>query len=210
MAFPSNHRKAADPDFVQPYVPHDFAAEQVHVKRGADVGFLYRIDPRAGGSVVILVQSALMPDWDYAFHNAGNLLAARPEAKPFNPSFEVGQVLRFRLTANPTKTIDHKSAAEGYRKNGRRVRVRNDQLVEWLTRRAERAGFAVEDGTLAVQPGFVYVNKTRDDKGQRLFSVRYEGQIRVVDPDCFRKTLFAGIGPAKAFGFGLLSVARLP
>ena len=92
MAFPSKHRKAVDPDFVQSYVPHDFAAEQVHVKRGANVGFLYRIDPHSGGSVVILIQSALMPNWDFAFHNAETLLAARPEATPFNPAFNVSQV----------------------------------------------------------------------------------------------------------------------
>jgi CRISPR system Cascade subunit CasE len=209
MAFPSKHRKAVDPDFVQSYVPHDFAAEQVHVKRGANVGFLYRIDPHSGGSVVILIQSALMPNWDFAFHNAETLLAARPEATPFNPAFNVSQILRFRLTANSTKTLVTRNASDGSRRNGRRVPVGYDLLGDWLTRRAECAGFAVEDGTLTVQPGFVYVKRPRDDKGQRLFSVRYEGQLRVVDPDGFRRTLFAGIGPAKAFGFGLLSVARV-
>jgi CRISPR system Cascade subunit CasE len=39
-------------------------------------------------------------------------------------------------------------------------------------------------------------------------SVRFEGLLTVIDPERFCQTLAAGIGSAKAFGFGLLSVAR--
>jgi CRISPR system Cascade subunit CasE len=208
MAFPSRHRKTADPAFLKPYVPDDFVSEQVHVERGPNVGFLYRIDPCSNGRVVILVQSALEPDWDYAFHNAGVLLAASPETKPFNPSFEVGQVLQFRLAANCTKTLVRRDAASGARRNGQRVPVPSDQHADWLIRRSERGGFTVDTGCLAMQSGFVNINMKGDDRGQRLFSVRYDGKMRVVDPESLRKAIFAGIGPAKAFGFGLLSVAR--
>ena len=36
---------------------------------------------------MILVQSAVKPDWDYAFHNARFLLAAPAEVKVFEPWF---------------------------------------------------------------------------------------------------------------------------
>ena len=38
-------------------------------------------------------------------------------------------------------------------------------------------------------------------------SVLFDGLLRVTDTDAFLRTLVRGIGPGKAFGFGLLSVA---
>jgi CRISPR system Cascade subunit CasE len=38
--------------------------------------------------------------------------------------------------------------------------------------------------------------------------VRYEGILQVTDCARFLAALAAGIGPAKGFGFGLLSVAK--
>ena len=108
MAFPSAARKADDCHFLKPFNPDDFGVEepkQVHVKRCSDAGFLFRIDPQAGGRVAVLVQSAAPPDWDYAFHNAGYFLAAPPQVKPFAPCFAVGQQWRFCLVANPIRTV---------------------------------------------------------------------------------------------------------
>ena len=39
-------------------------------------------------------------------------------------------------------------------------------------------------------------------------AVRFEGVLQVVDPVAFQQTLRCGIGSAKGFGFGLLSLAR--
>ncbi|MEW6230411.1 MAG: type I-E CRISPR-associated protein Cas6/Cse3/CasE, partial [Bacillota bacterium] len=55
--------------------------------------------------------------------------------------------------------------------------------------------------------GFIGWGKPGDDHGKKLRSVRYDGVLRVKDPTLFKKALFGGIGPGKAFGFGLLSVA---
>ena len=38
--------------------------------------------------------------------------------------------------------------------------------------------------------------------------VRFDGELTVTDPGELRDAVAAGIGPAKAFGFGLLSLAR--
>ena len=108
MAFPSAARIAADADFLQPFVPGDFADGQVRVARGDTAGFLFRIDTKPGGGVVILVQSAIQPDWTYAFHNAP-LLAAPAQVIPFDPRFARQERLRFRLLANPTKRCTRQS-----------------------------------------------------------------------------------------------------
>lgn len=223
MAFPVDSRKSEDQDFLKPYKPDDFAQGHVHTPRDADAGFLFRIDPQPGGGVVILVQSAANPDWDYAFHNAGYLLAAPPQVKPFDPCFAKEQHLRFRLVANPTRRLSkHSLGADGQpidpKGIGRRVPVPTDQLCEWLARRAESAGFSIVKDSTTVQAGYIYFNKPqerREDqsedkpngKGQRLRSVRYDGILEVTDPARFQEAIVQGIGSGKAFGFGLLSVA---
>lgn len=218
MAFPSAKRKNDDKDFLLPYKPEDFGTDtpgQVHVDRKVDSGFLYRIDPMGAGRVMILVQSAIKPDWDYAFHNAGHFLAASPEVKTFDPHFEAGQQYRFRLLANPTKktgslkkeerqALSKIELKEKKGRHGKRVFVEDKDLVAWLTKRAEGAGFSCDVKPEDIRPGFIYV--TLSDSGQRLRSVLYEGALEITDAENFHAALIGGIGPAKAFGFGLLSV----
>ena len=237
MAFPSDPRKRRDPDFLAPYTLDDFPEQhhladkkkgtevnpailkQVHSKRGHNSGFLFRIDPYAGGRAVILVQSAFEPDWEYAYHNAGYLLAAPPEMKSFDHGFTKGQRFRFCLVANPTRRLSKNSRYSNgkpvkEKDIGKRVPVPTEKLFNWLAHKdredskPERSGFSIDKDFTTVQPGYIYMNKTRDGKGQRLFSVRYEGVLEVTDAGCFHKTIISGIGPGKAFGFGLLSVAR--
>ena len=216
MAFPSEDRKSRDEHFLEPFNPEDFGQKQVRVKREAGSGFLFRVDPGPGARAIILVQSAVEPDWDYAFHNAGYLLAAPAETKQFDVSFTAGQHLRFRLVANPTRRLSkHSRERDGEPVQekwiGRRVPVPYDQLLDWLAvwrfHPDDSPGFSPHKDRTSVQPGYVYVNKKRDGRAHRLFSVRYEGLLEVTDPEKFRTTLIRGIGPGKAFGFGLLSVA---
>lgn len=190
----------------------------VHVPRNECCGFLFRIDPQHGGRVALLVQSAAEPDWDYAFGNARHFLAAAPEVERFDPVFAENEPLLFRLLANPTQRLRAQSLGGdgqpvGKKWVGKRVPVSRDKLVEWLTRRAEDHGFSVEMDAprrqLTVVPGYVYMNKNGTSSGQRLFSACYEGVLTVTDSIRFHETLSRGIGPAKAFGFGLLSVAKV-
>ena len=211
MAFPNDARKREDPEFLKPYDPNGFV--HVHGSRTTDQAFLFRIDAHAGGSVVIVTQSAVKPDWAYAFQNAMYLLHAPPsEPREAQLTFPAGTLLGFRLLANPTRRLRESSRdAKGEpiegRWAGKRVPVPTGKLDDWLTRRSERCGFAVE--TLwEARPGFVYFSKSASrGEGQCLRSVRYEGKLRVSNSAAFRETLIRGIGPGKAFGFGLLSVA---
>ncbi len=216
MAFPSRPRVDDDPEFLKPYDPAQFGDGQVHVARGSDAGFLFRVDPQPGGSAVILVLSASEPNWDYAFHNARHLLAGPPDKpRPIKLTIEPGKHFRFRLRANPTIKVH--ALPEGacrttpLTKNGRRVPVQatKEAFLGWLGKQADRAGFRIE-GEPLIQPGYVYVSKDgKPGQGHRLRSVVYEGILEVTDADAFAKTLAVGIGPAKGYGFGLLSVAPI-
>lgn len=207
MAFPSASRVAADPEFLDPFTPEAFSDGHVHIPRADDVGFLYRVDPCPPARAVVLVQSAIEPNWEYAFQNARYLLAADPGVKTWKPSFSNGQALRFRLRANTVRRIASKKPG----KDGPRVPVppTEEQLRGWLERRAQRAGFKVNELSAAV-PGYLYMNKSGErGDGLRMRSVLFDGTLTVSDAESLLKAVSSGIGPAKAFGFGLLSIAPL-
>jgi len=125
MAFPSDARKERDPMFLAPFDPADLECKVHGAERRANSGFLFRIDPQPGGRVVIVVESARQPDWDYAFGlkdglvndrgqpigNAGHLLAAPPHKEPFECDYREGDRLRFRIRVNLSKKI--KQHADG-------------------------------------------------------------------------------------------------
>ena len=236
MAFPSDIRKTNDPQFLKPYDPKDFPeyrhladkkADQiatgelrhVHEKRDQKSGFLFRIDSDPGHGVVIFVLSAIRPDWDYAFHNAPFLLVPpMPEPSPLQLEIKQGSTFRFRLLANPVFRIRGDSVNKHGKPYdakwvGKRIPVKSDSasLCNWLERRATGAGFILKKSPQPlIQTGFVYFNKMKEkNMGQRLFSVRYDGLLEVTEPTDLQKAICSGIGPAKAFGFGLLSLAPM-
>jgi CRISPR system Cascade subunit CasE len=51
--------------------------------------------------------------------------------------------------------------------------------------------------------------RQRGGKGIALSTLDFEGHLTVANAEIFRTALFSGIGPAKAFGCGLLLVRRV-
>lgn len=128
--------------------------------------------------------------------------------KPIPDAFFNHTAFAFSLLANPTKKI--RSNATGERtKNGRRVPITTrEDLLAWLQRKAEAAGFAFDpEATQTMPRGREYFHKTGAHGTHT--AVEFRGQLRVTDPVAFRVTVATGIGSAKAFGFGLLVLAPL-
>ncbi|MGQ9604547.1 MAG: type I-E CRISPR-associated protein Cas6/Cse3/CasE [bacterium] len=224
MAFPKGSSKEKDPYFLHPFDPENLDQNHVHVARSEDTGFLYRIDPLPSSSseprkAVVVVQSSIIPDWEYAFKNYMHLLCSPPLVRSYNPEFSTGQRFRFKLVANPTKKVGTILKSERMEipvetlkvrpgRNGKRVPVRADQLADWLLERAAKNGFRIHEDSLEITPGYVNFSKglPEHQRSYRLRSVTYRGILEVTDPNLFRKAITAGIGPGKGFGFGLLSV----
>jgi len=210
MGFPSSARKSSDPQFLQPYAMADFGqgeSKQVGVPRRADTGFLFRVDPLPGGKVVVVVQSAVKPDWEYAFANAGHFLAELPHVIEFAPCnvCRRDSTWRFRLRANPTKKREEK----------RHALLTTQEQLDWLARKAAAGGFQILSCS-PVRDGTRLASKTEYELPEpkthqiSLFAVRFDGVLRVLDEQRFLESLCAGIGPAKGLGFGLLSLAKVP
>ncbi len=225
MAFPSEKRKCDDPHFLDPFVPDDFQTlvdGHVHTVRDAATGFLFRIDalPATNPSRhVVTVQSAVAPNWDYAFHNSPEFLAAKPKVSESTPKYRDGDTLRFRLRANPTKRLRATSKlATGVTIHAewaeKRVGLFHEvEQLAWLNRKAQVSGFTVEKLDKAVAEGTLDAWKTtfeEPEKNRRrlqMASALFEGHLVVRDAEAFLRTLLTGIGSAKGLGFGLLSVA---
>ncbi len=195
-------RELANPYELHRTVMHAFGEPG----RGDGERVLYRVDHMRGEvTLALLVQSAAAPDWrflrdepgarGYLAQNCGD----NPAVKLFAPELRAGQVLAFRLRANPT-----------VRRAGKRLGLyRIAEQLAWLERKGQQAGFELlharatnEDvlgGTL---------HREGVEHRLRLLSVRFDGQLRVTDPDRLAAALAAGIGSGKGFGFGLLSLAR--
>jgi CRISPR system Cascade subunit CasE len=178
-------------------------------------GILFRIDihPHTGVPT-LLVQSHEMPDWSFLLAPEKNYLLPsdslpldvdNPAVKPIILSLKPGQVLAFRLRANPTVKKDR----EG-KKQGQRVGlVREEDQLVWLKRKIEAAGGALVSAHvagLANLRGKLFIEKD-DERRMRFISAQFDGVLQVKDPELLVKTIGSGIGSAKGLGFGLLSLA---
>jgi len=120
-----------------------------------------------------------------------------------------GQVFRFRLRANPVRS----SSAEKDPHTGRGkvfAHVPLEQQKAWLLSRAEAHGFTLADHTFDVV--HTEWKKFRKAKGAgKEVSLRiadFEGKLAVANPELLKNTLTLGLGRAKSYGCGLLTIAR--
>ena len=164
---------------------------------------LFRVDGSdEGRELHVLVQSLRPPDWS-RLTVGPDYLSAPPEAKTFAPALLAGQRLRFRLRANPTL---RRSAGTGNK--GTRIGVYGEEEQQaWLGRKGEAGGFGVPDCRV-VDGGFVLCRRSGGASAQRHLCATFDGLLQVTDPDRLLATLASGLGSGKAFGFGLLSLAR--
>lgn len=187
-----NRRRAAENWVANPYRVH----QRLMMACDGDDRVLFRIDETDTGTQ-ILVQSRTEPDWAASFGGL-SVLAGEPEHKAFQPRLEAGRLYRFRLLANPT-----------VKRDGRRLGLlREEDQRAWLARKLAEAGGELS-GCVVVPQGFQRSRKNprEDDDAQTHLAVLFEGVLRVADPMRLTEALENGIGPAKGYGFGLLSLA---
>lgn len=162
--------------------------------------FLWRLEAgRAWDQPVVLVQSPRAGNWSFLAASPGYLKTddVEPPAKHFDPaalSVQDGRY-RFRLAANPTVTREGK----------RHGLVGEDAQLTWLQRQGERNGFDVQ---AALVSGSDTLRGRKAAMRVSLLCVVFEGILVARDPVMLAGAVANGIGPGKAFGCGLLSLAR--
>jgi len=231
------HSRQVASELLHPYEMHRTLIRgfEKHVNGGENsarerAGMLFRVDvDESKHRVVAYVQSIVEPDWSHVEELDRYLLAGlgMPGATHRDVSrsygrLRDGQMLSFRLRANPTKRLGR--GADDVALEGKRVGlVRQEDQIAWLERKGRNGGFALastgsEDITeerertlaLSVSTEGKQTGRKRSAETSHTMthlSVVFSGLLRITDASVFRETLVQGIGSAKAYGFGLLSLA---
>ena len=82
-----------------------------------------------------------------------------------------------------------------------------EELLAWMQRKAEAGGFALESEPRVIPKPRSYFHQSKTKMNGVHHAVEFQGVLRVTDAALFKATVHAGIGSAKAFGFGLLALA---
>ena|SRR5690554_1379720 len=149
------------------------------------------------------------------------------ECKEYKPVLKKGDRLHFSLVANPViarkkegkkHSEKHdvwmdakKKAKDSGLQGGDLYKACEDATKEWLVNRSTNNGFSIKLEDFVID-GYLQHNlrKMRGGKEIRFSSIYFYGLLEVSDPEIFvEKALFKGIGPAKAFGCGLLLVKQI-
>lgn len=167
--------------------------------------FLWRLEPEVSsdGSPMVLVQSATQADWDRI--GVENWTSCEPktlhgflEKMDISPSLLTKDMsFRYRLRGNPSVC-----------QAGKRIGLfASDSQEEWLNRQGLLRGFV----PLSIQRSQeqMLVGRRRTGNPIKVYSVLFDGVLKVTEPLLFYDAVTRGMGHGKAMGLGLLSVFPL-
>ncbi|MDT0157647.1 type I-E CRISPR-associated protein Cas6/Cse3/CasE [Microbacterium sp. ARD32] len=177
---------------------------------------LWRLDSHEHRTMLYVV-SPEAPDLTHLAEQAGWPTRGDTwQVRPYDQllaRIENGQRYGFRLTANPVRSARLPSGERG--KVYGHVTV--SQQEQWLLDREERAGFHIEnfdpeDEAVSAERALRVVDRrtltfSRRETSVTLRVATYEGVLEVRDRDAFVHALSFGIGRAKGYGCGLMTIA---
>lgn len=151
-------------------------------RRRTESQILYRVEP-TGGHHRVLIQSALKPSAGESRH-----------IDTFHNSLVVDERIMFRTQVNPVRVQS---------RTGRRSAVPSSEIATWLVPRLHGA---TEVSVIDARP--IPLEIHHGERSVPLHTVIVDGLCTITDPMNFRLALLHGIGKARAFGCGLVTVAR--
>ncbi|SBW22914.1 hypothetical protein FDG2_3302 [Candidatus Protofrankia californiensis] len=195
---------------------------------------LWRLEAGQPHRAELLVLTESTPSWEHIVEQAGWPHSDEPQVlvrdyQPLLDRLDNGREFRFRLRANPVSatrsptnpSTTQKEQLARPRPRGVRVPHRTaGHQITWLTTRIDHWGFTlidIEDAGPALQLSarerLTFHKKAQEDQttGRRvvLSTATFDGAVCVTDPHRARHTLLHGVGPAKAYGCGLFTLAPL-
>lgn len=161
---------------------------------------LYRVDT-GRPNPTLLISSPRKPDLTHLVEQAGwAALEGGWETRDYAPVLDAIQienaVFRFRFAANPTMDVKGKRCAH----------VTTEQKIAWLGSRAVSLGVIFQEVDLT---NHSLENFARAGKKVTLSRATFEGILKVADASTLENTLRFGYGHGKAYGCGLMTLARL-
>lgn len=173
---------------------------------------LWRIDRDDPRAPLLWVASAEAPNLDNLADEAGRSVHGQVyETRSYTPLLEQlgsAQLYAFRFTGNATRAGRRAPDSPRTQRFGH---VTPAQQVAWLERQATAHGFELAP-TAAGEPDVAVVGRQKSvfyREGRRVVIAvtDFGGHLRVTDPARLRRALTGGIGHARAYGCGLLTLA---
>ena len=165
------------------------------------LGILYRIFDQSNRLALYMI-SQKKPDY-LLIQEYGFLLDNCRDISNLSDKLLNGMVLSFDTVVCPCKKV-----WDGSSKNSKRVMLRTGkEREEWLNERAAKNGFNIE--WLREEDEVKVQGAHKPDQGGQMNhrGIHFKGVLKIMDKDAFYKAYTTGIGPEKAYGFGMLLVA---
>lgn len=226
-------RRSARDMLRNPHVAHGMVAQSLPAPDRERTLWRIEYDSRRA-HLVALTQSR--PSWAHVVEAAGWEDADGGAARVFDLAplldrIALGRVFSFRVRVNPVSATQRPEGADLARKLEQRPRNAEgrargvlvpqrtaEQQTNWFLDHAVSWGFDVPRlrGELADSPARDLVLDERQtlrfrkggSGGHRvsLSTATFTGHLTVTDPDIFRKSVLGGVGRAKAYGCGLITL----
>ncbi|MFG3480103.1 type I-E CRISPR-associated protein Cas6/Cse3/CasE [Streptomyces sp. NPDC047980] len=168
----------------------------------ARAGLLFRLE--TGPEPVLLIQTAHQPDLNALPRRYGT--AQTRNIAPMFTALRPGMPVRYRITAAPTIArsagTPHPHPVTGKRR-GKTTPLTGDAADAWWHRRALAAGLEPLTSHATPRP---FPRKDHSRIGPYTLT-QFEGHARITDTDLLTTAVTHGIGKAKNYGAGLLSLA---
>lgn len=208
-------RYLGSPQVMHAAVEAAFSAQEAGERR------LWRID-RVGEAVWLYIVSSNRPDLTHIVEAIGRPSTSGWETKDYRPFLDRlanGQVWGFRLTANPTHSGRRRQDSPDTQRFGHLTVAQQER---WLATRlggwgARPVAQMSEDATGGVTASFSVVGRevvqfTHGHEAKRLrvtlTRTSYEGLLEITEAEKLRGALVGGMGHAKAYGCGLMTLAQ--
>lgn len=183
---------------------------------------LWRVDTYQPHRVLLYTVSPDKPDFTHLAEQAGWPTTTAWDTRDYDgllASLRVGQRWHFRLTANPV----HSARRAEWTQTKPLAHVTVAQQERWLLDRAGKLGFRIsttqhgpttEHGDIGGDPDVAVVDRavrrfTRGASQVTISMATFEGHLDITDAHALRTALTFGIGRAKSYGCGLLTLAPL-
>lgn len=222
---PDHVREAIHQRLQGPYADHQWLWNWFPAERGTPRDFLFRRYEHEG-QLRYYVVSHRPP-------MAQRQDAWQVQTRDYAPQLKEGTRLHFELRANPTVRHGHSGQSKRHDvvMNAKKKLLVPHRLArwqdrpdpddstlqdviqsactQWLERRSERLGFALNPDTVVVQAYATHQERQHHkDRNLQFSTADFTGELTVTNVQDFHQALMTGIGSAKAFGCGLLLVRR--
>lgn len=168
---------------------------------------LWRID-ESENSIALYLVTPIAPSFEGLQESAGWSQQMTWDSRDYSILLDrlmKGQQYSFKLTANPSRIVTDDKG-----KKKRKAEVGPKNQLNWLLTRADDMGVKfveLDEGSACRVVGTKRLDFRKKNHRVTVVTATFTGVLEVTDPEKLRAILRNGIGRAKAYGCGLLTLA---